>query len=293
MLPRFLFGLLASTTALAHPGWGLQVDVEGNVYFTDLDHVYRAAADGGVDRWVEDVHSHALYLDEDEALIGEHSWVNEGGEFRHRYWRADASGKRSELSPAAAAASFGMASPNGGQLLPFSDNNKGVAGLASVTDGAASASALPRVGAVDGSLEQARFGIFGAAISDGAGGLLVTSGGQLRAIDARGRVTTVLGEAQGFPFDAEGSSRLLGLSLAFNGDVFVADLDERELLRVDRDTGEVIRVLGADLAWTIAGVHVSGTYVYLLEVNRFPWSSDVRVRRMDSNGRVEFVARNP
>ena len=58
----------AQFMAVAFATYFTDVDLAGNVFFTDLEHVYRADRDGGVRRWVADVHSHAFFLDEDERL---------------------------------------------------------------------------------------------------------------------------------------------------------------------------------------------------------------------------------
>jgi len=68
-------------TAWAHPGIGIVADSLGNVYYTDLKHVWR---NGEI--VVRDVHTHELYVDKADVLYGEHLWM-EAGEARHRIWR--------------------------------------------------------------------------------------------------------------------------------------------------------------------------------------------------------------
>ena len=285
--------ILLPLTALAHPGWGLQVDTAENVYFTDLEAVYLADDQGAVRRVAVDVHAHALYLDEEERLVGDHSWVDDAGKFHQTWWRIERDGRRVEISEYEAAAVAGMGGPGGGRLMLDSNVHEGRAVVVRVSeDGGREVIGGGDIGSVDGPLDEARFGVFGASIADGRGGLVVTSGSQLRAIDARGKVSTLIGESDGHPLVPDESSGLLGLSLAFNGDVFVADLKGRQLLRRDRDTGAIAKVLGASFAWHIAGVDVGGTYIYLLEYSRLPWSDEVRVRRIDTNGNIDFVGHN-
>lgn len=67
----FSFGTLT-----AHPGIGIVMDSKGNVFFTDLEHVWKITPDGDLTIAVKDVHTHELYLDNDDNLYGEHVWYN-------------------------------------------------------------------------------------------------------------------------------------------------------------------------------------------------------------------------
>src|ERR1700675_4356600 len=56
----------------AHPGTGITVDRQGRVYFTDLKRIWRWEPGGRVTAVVEGKHSHAIRLDADGNLEGEH-----------------------------------------------------------------------------------------------------------------------------------------------------------------------------------------------------------------------------
>ena len=66
-----LFGAL---TLQAHPGIGIVQDTQGNIFYTDLVHVWKICPDGERSIAVRDVHTHELYLDADGNLYGEHEW---------------------------------------------------------------------------------------------------------------------------------------------------------------------------------------------------------------------------
>ena len=89
---RWLLSLTAiclafSGMALAHPGTGIVEDGKGNIYYTDLEQVWRIAPDGSRSVAVPDVHTHELYIDAEDNLHGEHSWYE--GEATNRWgWRA-------------------------------------------------------------------------------------------------------------------------------------------------------------------------------------------------------------
>ena len=65
-------GLL--TSAIAHPGTGIVMDSKGNVYYTDLDHVWVISPDGERKIAVANIHTHELYIDAQDNLFGEHEW---------------------------------------------------------------------------------------------------------------------------------------------------------------------------------------------------------------------------
>ncbi len=60
----------------AHPGIGIVQDSKGNIYYTDLQQVWRIAKDGSKSVVVKNVHTHELYMDAADNLFGEHLWYN-------------------------------------------------------------------------------------------------------------------------------------------------------------------------------------------------------------------------
>lgn len=65
---------LSPSIAEAHPGVGIVKDGKGNVFYTDLTHVWKISPDGERSIAVRNVHSHELYLDAQGNLYGEHEW---------------------------------------------------------------------------------------------------------------------------------------------------------------------------------------------------------------------------
>ena len=86
----------------AHPGVGIVMDRQGNVFYTDLAQVWKIASDGSRSIAVKNVHTHELCLDADGNLYGEHLWY-EGekiDKWGHRIWRLGADGKLVDVVPA-------------------------------------------------------------------------------------------------------------------------------------------------------------------------------------------------
>jgi hypothetical protein len=74
LISYFLF--LISFTVTAHPGIGIVKDSKGNIYYTDLVKVWKISLDGSKTVVVNGVHTHELYIDEQDNLYGEHLWYN-------------------------------------------------------------------------------------------------------------------------------------------------------------------------------------------------------------------------
>jgi len=100
LLPVIL--LLGLSAASAHPGIGIVMDSKGNVYYTDLKHVWRISTDGTRSIVVRGIHTHELYLDDKDNLFGEHLWY-EGertDKWGHRVWRLSSDGNLVDIIPA-------------------------------------------------------------------------------------------------------------------------------------------------------------------------------------------------
>ena len=98
LLAVFLFG---TGTALAHPGVGIVIDSRGNVYYTDLEQVWKIDAAGRKTIAVPNVHTHELAVDAADNLYGEHLWyegerINKWG---HRVWRRSPDGRVVNVIP--------------------------------------------------------------------------------------------------------------------------------------------------------------------------------------------------
>ena len=71
-----LFLLVIPFSVLAHPGIGIVKDRQGNIYYTDLEQVWKLDKSGNKKIVVHNVHTNELYMDGEDNLYGEHSWYN-------------------------------------------------------------------------------------------------------------------------------------------------------------------------------------------------------------------------
>jgi len=93
--------LVTCDSLRAHPGTGIVEDSKGNVYYTDLKQVWKISPSGQKTIVVSGVHTHELYLDEQDNLFGEHVWYN--GErlntWGYYVWRLSPSGAVEQVIP--------------------------------------------------------------------------------------------------------------------------------------------------------------------------------------------------
>ena len=70
----------------AHPGVGIVKDSKGNIFFTDLQRVWKIN-NGKKTVVVPDVHTHELYIDKDDNLFGEGGYYDDKSiKFYHYLW---------------------------------------------------------------------------------------------------------------------------------------------------------------------------------------------------------------
>ena len=72
----FIILFISTQQTFAHPGVGIVVDSKNNIYYTDLEHVWKLTPDGKKSIAVRKVHTHELYIDANDNLYGEHLWYN-------------------------------------------------------------------------------------------------------------------------------------------------------------------------------------------------------------------------
>lgn len=93
--------LFAAAVAAAHPAVSIVADRRGNIFYSDLEQVWRIAPDGTRSIAVPHVHTHELALDAGDNLYGEHLWYN--GErlntWGHSVWRRSPDGKITTVIP--------------------------------------------------------------------------------------------------------------------------------------------------------------------------------------------------
>jgi co-chaperonin GroES (HSP10) len=90
-----------SITGFTHPGIGIVEDSRGNIFYTDLAKVWKLTADGKKSVAVPNVHTHELFIDDNDNVFGEHLWYN--GEaadtWGHYAWKLSKEGQFQKIIP--------------------------------------------------------------------------------------------------------------------------------------------------------------------------------------------------
>lgn len=81
----FIICILFPLSALAHPGIGIVKNSKGEIYYTDLQQVWKIKGDQKTIA-VPNVHTHELYIDEKDNLYGQHEYNPDDTTFYHYLW---------------------------------------------------------------------------------------------------------------------------------------------------------------------------------------------------------------
>ena len=303
ILSSALFALCLScaNSVQAHEGWGIVVDRQGQIYFSDIPNntIWRITREGKLEAFLRNKHSHALVLGEDGSIYGtqEHHAKAVG-----HVWRVSPDGSVSDVFTPAA--DFPL------NLHPFIiDRDGNIYSTNSISfpnqsDRATLLKASPggNVTVLAGGLRGHRDGRGGEAQFSGIDGmawasdgfLYVTDGVYARRVSADGIVTTLGGGAltsQSYGED------LMGLAVSPGGSVYVADYSQRRVFELLSD-GSTRAVLETGWIWSPTGVTIAGGDLYVLEHLRMPLVilGDVgvgpyaRVRKVSPNGSVSKIA---
>lgn len=93
-LHLLLAAVFTAAGLFAHPPVSVVIDSRGNVYYSDLEQVWRVDPSGRETVVVKKVHTHELALDADDNLFGEHLWYeSHTGKWRHYVWRRTPEGR--------------------------------------------------------------------------------------------------------------------------------------------------------------------------------------------------------
>ena len=261
-----LLCLVGARTAAAHPGVGIVRDARGNVFYTDLVHVWRIAPDGGKSIAVRDVHTHELAMDAAGNLYGEDNRYQGGDRYRHRIWRRSPDGRLTDVVPWRE----GFFREYG-----FTRDSAGAMYWSSCPERRCTIRRRDRAGRTRVIARPERFTHYInwiAAELDGT--LYVVDGDDLRRIGRDGRVS-LLARAVG--------GGAMGLLPDGRGGVYVAVYGARAIKRVSA-SGDVTVVARTPAPWGPSGLALAPDGdLWILEYSS---SNEARVRRVGERGRV-------
>ena len=296
--------LLLADAALGHPAWGIVIDRQGQVYFSDVDHntVWKVGADGRPVPLLTNKHSHELFIDDAENLYGGHVYYDEANDrWINSLWKATSDGRLTEILAPTTDVPKGL-----GSLMDWQGNTYAISGVndgqqAYVLarrrpDGSAETLAGSVSGYADGKGAEAKFAAVQAKVLGPDQAIYLTDAACVRRVSLDGTVTTLGGNPLASVARDE-HARLLGLAVDRAGNVYVADYDFHCLRRVAPD-GSTTTLLESGSFWSPSGIAVVGDTLYVLEhrpenltgfLLAFSGPS-ARIRMIEPDGQVKTIA---
>ncbi len=306
---RFIFiALLAliacAKAAQAHPASGIVVDRAGQVYFSDLETIWKLDAQGKlsvVRAGVSGRHVHELMLDEAGNLYGADisydapRWIS-------AVWQITAPGKFSYLLAPTDNPPPGMSlwRDRQGNMYLFEQNNhtkQETLLLRRTPDGTVTTLAGGRFGFADGQGAKAQFSSVGGMAWGADGALYLTDGTAVRKVKMDGTVSTLTRALDKQPPAAQPVSMglhasVMGLTVDARNNVYAADYGNRRVLSISPD-GRVMSVAHAEAPYSPTGVAIAANGdLYMLEVGFTPPTTYTgpRVRRLSPDGQIVVLA---
>ncbi len=92
---KLLLFIFLPLISIAHPGTGIVADKKSNIFYTDLEKVWKISLNGTKSVVVKNVHTHLLYMDDHDNLYGQHSMYSgeATNEWSYYVWRLNPAGK--------------------------------------------------------------------------------------------------------------------------------------------------------------------------------------------------------
>ncbi len=308
-----IFCLLRAESASAHPAWGIVVDGQNQVYFSDLETIWRIDAQGKLKVFragVSGRHIHELALDDDGNLYGaDYSYEPETQSYIEAIWKMTPAAGFAYIVAPTKSLQRGMSiwRDRDGNTYAVEQNNhlkRETLLLKREPGGNVTVLAGGSYGHADGKGSQAKFSsIVGMAFAPD-GSLYMADGSSVRKVTMDGTVRTLADglDVKGVDKNSvEGAAwgSLMGLAVNAQDEVYVADYRNRRVLKINSG-GAVSTVAQAEQTWTPTGVAVAKNGdLYILEVGATASSANKpRVRRLSTDGKLTVFAnvlenRNP
>ncbi|MDQ1640201.1 MAG: virginiamycin lyase [Pyrinomonadaceae bacterium] len=298
--PLFLF-----SAAAAHPATGIVLDRAGNVYFSDLETVWKIDKQGRLSVFragVSGRHVHELTIDaQDNIYGGDISY--EGQKWVSDVWKMRPDGTSTYLLEPTTHPPRSMSNwldRDGNMYLVDQNNHTKMRTvlLRRSPDGQVISLAGGAYGHQDGKGAAAKFSSVGGMAFGPDGSLYLSDGAAVRKVTMEGSVTTLARELTTRTVDDKPSlfgtayGSLTGLAVSSSGSVYVADAGNRRLLRINPDRKTEV-VLRTDPPYFPNGVAASPDgAIYVLEVGfTLPnISSGPRVRKISADGSNRIIA---
>jgi hypothetical protein len=297
--------LFLSHDATAHPATGIVIDRAGNIFFSELETIWKVDTSGQLSVFragVSGRHVHELAIDGQDNIYGA-DYSYEAPKYISDVWKMSPSGKFEYLleptdNPPRAMSIWRDREGNNYWIDQNNHTKTQTLLLRRSPDGKVTTLAGSAYGHADGKGSAAKFSSVGGVAFGPDGSLYLADGASMRKVLMDGTVTTL---ASGLdartnedkPAGPVGSyGNLAGVAVDSANNVFVADAGNRRLLKIN-GAGKVDVLLRTDPAFFPNGVVAGpGGDIYVLEVGfTLPsTSSGPRVRKISPDGKSTILA---
>lgn len=242
--------IMAAGISVAHPATGIVVDSKGQLYFSDLETIWKIDRQGNltaVRAGLNGRHVHELSIDAQDNVYGaDISYVPATKKYITSVWKITPAGKviflQEETDQPAAGMSIWL--DRAGNMYSVDQNNHTKTQtliLRRTPGGDVSTFSGSAYGHMDGKGTAAKFSSIGGMAFGADGNLYLTDGSYVRRVTMDGTVSTVAKDLTARTSEDKSMSSggsygsLTGLSVDASGNVFVADAGNRRLLRISSD----------------------------------------------------------
>jgi sugar lactone lactonase YvrE len=296
-----LYVLLAADVA-AHPAWGIVVDHNNQIYFSDIETIWKIDAQGKLTVFragLSGRHTHEINIDESDNLYGvDNSYEPATQRSTVALWKMTPAGAFSYVvaptsDPPKAMTSWKDHAGNSYYVGESDNSGREIFVLKRTPDGTVTTLAGNRK-AGDEYRQVTLYSVGGMAFgTDGA--LYFTDNSNVRKVTMDGEMTLLAGNVAvenraDSPMSDSALTRLFGIAVDAQGAAFVADYGNRQILKI-APGGAVSTVARAERPWSPTGVAFKDGNLYILEFGFTPPSTYIpRVRKLSSDGSITLLA---
>lgn len=286
----------------AHPAWGIAVDRNNQIYFSDIETIWRIDAQGKLTVFragVSGRHVHEININEDGNLYGtDNTYEPATQRWTAALWKMTPSGELSLIvaptsSPPKAMTMWRDRAGNSYYVGQSDNSRHDLFVLKRAADGSVTTLAGNRK-AGDEYRQVALYSVGGMAFGPD-GTLYFTQNSNVRKVTMDGRMTTL---AENLPVENRAESpmsdsrltTLFGIAVDAQGNSFAADYGNRRILKIGSD-GVLTTVAHTEPPWSPTGVVGKDGVLYILEFAFIlPSTYTPRVRRMSPDGKMTILA---
>ena len=294
--------VLPADSVSAHPAWGIVVDRNNQIYFSDIETIWKIDAQGKLTTFragVSGRHTHEISLDENGNLYGvDNSYEPTTERSIAALWKMTPDGKFSYLlaptyGPPKAMTNWKDRAGNSYYVGQSDNTGREIFVLKRTPDGQVTTLAGNRK-AGDEYRQVVLFSVGGMAFGS-EDTLYFTDNSNLRKVTLDGRMTVLAGNLTvenpaESPMPESLVTRLFGIAVDAQGTVFVADYGNRRVLKVTSG-GAISTVARAEQPWSPTGLALKDGTLYILEFGFTPPSTYLpRVRKLSSAGKITMLA---